>query len=101
MKDVLRDSPHTWLVNDALSMDSQFHSDWQQVMRRNTAKIWEEDGVMIFSGEGLVVDTPTEPDIPVNRQLENGLTLAGYSRAFAPDGIRLNLFCGGIGSAAG
>ncbi len=91
-KEILAESPRTWLVVDAFSFNTQFRSDWKQVMRYNMARIWEEDGVMVFAGEGLVRDIPTEPDIPVGAVLEDKVRLMGYSREFAPGQLQLVLF---------
>jgi len=91
-KEVLRDSPHTWLVADTFTLESQFHSDWKQIMRYNMVKLWEEDGVLVFAGEGLVRDIPTEPEIPVGGILADKLELVGYSRVFSPDQMQLVLF---------
>ncbi len=91
-KDVLKNAPHTWLVIDTFTFESQFDSDWKQVMRRNTPKVWEEDGVMVFRGEGLVFDLPTAPDIPFNAGFANLVTLTGYNRTFTGGGLQLVLF---------
>jgi hypothetical protein len=92
LKQTLLNSPRTWLVIDALSFDSQFHADWKLVMRYNTAKVWDQDGVMVFRGEGLAYDLPTEPDIPRDDQLGDAVKLAGYSQKIAPEGLHLTLF---------
>jgi hypothetical protein len=92
LKQTLLNSPRTWLVIDALSFDSQFHADWKLIMRYNTAKVWDQDGVMVFRGEGLAYDLPTEPDIPRHDQLGDVVELAGYSQKIAPEGLHLTLF---------
>lgn len=91
-KDVLRTAPRTWLVIDTFTFGWQFDSDWIQIMRRNTPKVWEEDGVMVFRGEGLVYDLPTTPDVPVNANFANLVTLTGYNRTFTSDSLHLILF---------
>jgi len=91
-KSILADSSRTWLVVDAFSFDSQFHSDWKQLMRYNMTRVWDEDGVMVFAGEGLVRDIPTEPDIPLEVVLEQKVKLIGYSRDIMPEQVRLVLF---------
>jgi hypothetical protein len=92
LKQTLLNSPRTWLVIDTLSFDSQFHADWKLVMRYNTAKVWDRDGVMVFRGEGLAYDVPAEPDVPRDDQLGDVVKLAGYSRKISPEGLHLTLF---------
>jgi hypothetical protein len=92
LKDILRHATRVWLIIDTLSFESQFHSDWKQVMRANTPLVWAEDGVMVFQGQGLIEDTPTTPAILVNAQLEDKVKLVGYSRDLSPQGVRLTLF---------
>jgi hypothetical protein len=91
-KGVLAGASRTWLVVDAFSFDSQFHSDWKQLMRYNMTRVWEEDGVTVFAAEGLVRDIPTEPDIPLEVVLEQKVKLIGYSREIMPEQVRLVLF---------
>ncbi len=92
LKQTLLNSPRTWLVIDALSFDSQFHADWKLVMRYNTTKVWDQDGVMVFRGDGLAYDVPTEPELSRDDRLGDAVKLAGYSRKISPEGLYLTLF---------
>ena len=92
LKQTLRDFQRVWLVIDSPTFNSQFHSDWKQVMRHNTPKVWEKDGVMVFCGEGLTHEMPTEPEIPVGMRLADKVMLVGYSRVLSPSQVHLVLF---------
>ncbi len=92
LKEVLQQHAVVWLVIDELSFESQFNSDWKQLMRYNTPQVWAEDGVMVFQGRGLRQDIPTEPEVLLDIQLADKIKLAGYSRYISPAGVRLVLF---------
>jgi len=92
LKDVLLTFPRVWLVIDQLSLESQFNSDWKQLMRHNTAEVWAEDGVVIYRAEGLIADLPTVPETVLDVQLGSNVKLVGYSRSISPPDLRLTLF---------
>jgi hypothetical protein len=92
LKQVFTGYPLVWIVVDQPSFETQFNSDWKQLLAYNAQKVWEEDGVMVFKVEGLIKDLPTQPDISIEAQLADNLKLIGYNREFLPNQIRLTLF---------
>ena len=100
-KAALQKYPTTWLAIDQFSLDSQFDAVWKQLLRRNAAPVWAEDGVTVFRAEGLQYDLPTAPDVPLNAQLADTLRLTGYSRELSPAGLRLVLFWDVLSSLPG
>ena len=91
-KTVLQDHPRVWLVVDQLTLESQFNSDWKQLVRHNTTNVWHQNGIFVFRGEGLIYDLPTKPDLAVDVQLDDRVKLVGYSRTLSPTEIQLTLF---------
>jgi hypothetical protein len=91
-KQVLTDYPLVWIVVDQPSFETQFNSDWKQLLAYNAQKVWDEDGVMVFKAEGLIKDLPTAPGVSFEAQLADNLKLIGYSQEFSPNQIRLTVF---------
>jgi 4-amino-4-deoxy-L-arabinose transferase-like glycosyltransferase len=91
-KAMLKENPTVWLAIDQPSFETQFNAAWKQVMRQNTRAVWQEDGVTVYRADGLIHDTPTEPDVSMDVLLADKLKLVGYTRQMSPAGVRLILF---------